>query len=107
MVSLHPYSGVTLIWAWSTKVGLYAAATQQRVGLTGAGVAPMHGDYEAQRHWMELSIHLPVSEWCAVLCYFAYKAVLVPLWLEPLHGTACRSSDKVDIAGTLKAKITI
>jgi alpha-1,3-glucosyltransferase len=23
----------------------------------------MHGDYEAQRHWMELTISLPVSEW--------------------------------------------
>uniref|UniRef100_A0A7E4W1K7 Alpha-1,3-glucosyltransferase n=1 Tax=Panagrellus redivivus TaxID=6233 RepID=A0A7E4W1K7_PANRE len=24
---------------------------------------PMHGDFEAQRHWMEISIHLPVKEW--------------------------------------------
>lgn len=23
----------------------------------------MYGDYEAQRHWMELTIHLPVREW--------------------------------------------
>jgi len=23
----------------------------------------MHGDFEAQRHWMELTIHLPVSQW--------------------------------------------
>ena len=24
---------------------------------------PMHGDFEAQRHWMEITIHLPVSSW--------------------------------------------
>jgi alpha-1,3-glucosyltransferase len=23
----------------------------------------MFGDYEAQRHWMELTIHLPLREW--------------------------------------------
>ena len=23
----------------------------------------MYGDYEAQRHWMELTIHLPLREW--------------------------------------------
>jgi len=23
----------------------------------------MYGDFEAQRHWMELTIHLPVSLW--------------------------------------------
>lgn len=24
---------------------------------------PMHGDFEAQRHWMEITKHLPVREW--------------------------------------------
>jgi len=23
----------------------------------------MHGDFEAQRHWMEITNHLPVSFW--------------------------------------------
>ena len=23
----------------------------------------MFGDYEAQRHWMELTIHLPIRQW--------------------------------------------
>jgi hypothetical protein len=32
-------------------------------GYSGQGVPPMFGDYEAQRHWMELTVHLPVSEW--------------------------------------------
>ena len=29
----------------------------------GAGKKPMFGDYEAQRHWMEISYNLPVKEW--------------------------------------------
>lgn len=36
-ISLHPYSG--------------------------AGKPPMHGDYEAQRHWMEITFNLPVEDW--------------------------------------------
>ena len=27
---------------------------------------PRYGDYEAQRHWMEITINLPPSKWCAV-----------------------------------------
>lgn len=30
---------------------------------SGAGVAPKFGDYEAQRHWMEITVHTPVKEW--------------------------------------------
>ena len=29
----------------------------------GFNMAPMHGDFEAQRHWMEITSHLPVSMW--------------------------------------------
>lgn len=29
----------------------------------GYATPPMFGDYEAQRHWMELTIHLPVQQW--------------------------------------------
>lgn len=29
----------------------------------GHNTPPMYGDYEAQRHWMELTIHLPFREW--------------------------------------------
>jgi len=30
---------------------------------SGQGVPPMFGDYEAQRHWMEITTNLPVSDW--------------------------------------------
>ncbi|KXN88065.1 putative dolichyl pyrophosphate Man9GlcNAc2 alpha-1,3-glucosyltransferase [Leucoagaricus sp. SymC.cos] len=30
---------------------------------SGRGTPPMFGDYEAQRHWMELTLHLPFRLW--------------------------------------------
>lgn len=32
-------------------------------GTSGAGKPPMFGDFEAQRHWMEITYHLPPSQW--------------------------------------------
>ena len=29
----------------------------------GRNTPPMFGDMEAQRHWMELAIHLPLYDW--------------------------------------------
>ncbi|NXG43537.1 ALG6 glucosyltransferase, partial [Psilopogon haemacephalus] len=29
----------------------------------GAGKPPMYGDYEAQRHWQEITYNLPIREW--------------------------------------------
>ncbi|KAH9286857.1 Dolichyl pyrophosphate Man9GlcNAc2 alpha-1,3-glucosyltransferase [Echinococcus granulosus] len=30
---------------------------------SGMSSPPMFGDYEAQRHWMEITVNLPISEW--------------------------------------------
>lgn len=32
-------------------------------GYSGFHKPPMFGDYEAQRHWMEITINLPLDEW--------------------------------------------
>ncbi|OCK97009.1 glycosyltransferase family 57 protein [Cenococcum geophilum 1.58] len=32
-------------------------------GYSGYESPPMHGDFEAQRHWMEITTRLPVSQW--------------------------------------------
>ncbi|GIM03471.1 hypothetical protein Vretimale_8246 [Volvox reticuliferus] len=47
-------------------VVLLAVLVRVLTGLSlysGAGDAPKYGDYEAQRHWMELTINLPVRSW--------------------------------------------
>lgn len=31
--------------------------------LLGFNTPFMYGDFEAQRHWMEITTHLPVSQW--------------------------------------------
>ncbi|KAF9091793.1 Glucosyltransferase-like protein [Mortierella sp. GBA35] len=38
---------------WTVGLGPYS----------GQGLPPRFGDYEAQRHWMELTIHRPIREW--------------------------------------------
>lgn len=30
---------------------------------SGYGTPPLYGDYEAQRHWMEITTNLPITEW--------------------------------------------
>ncbi|KAK0670383.1 family 57 putative glycosyltransferase [Cercophora samala] len=32
-------------------------------GYSGFQKPPMFGDYEAQRHWMEITTHLPITQW--------------------------------------------
>ncbi|KAJ9669310.1 Glucosyltransferase-like protein [Coniosporium apollinis] len=32
-------------------------------GYSGFQKPPMHGDFEAQRHWMEITTHLPMTQW--------------------------------------------
>ena len=32
-------------------------------GYSGQGTPPKFGDYEAQRHWMEITLHTPAAEW--------------------------------------------
>lgn len=49
-----PLSVAATIWAkWTVGLG----------GYSGHATPPMHGDYEAQRHWMEITLHLPTREW--------------------------------------------
>ena len=52
---------------WVVPAAILAAAwIKWCIGLgsySGQSTPPMYGDYEAQRHWMELTIHLPIQEW--------------------------------------------
>ena len=49
----------------------------------GQGIPPMHGDYEAQRHWQEITINLPMTDWYNQtkvgnsVSHFDYKLLLL------------------------------
>ncbi|XP_016541102.1 probable dolichyl pyrophosphate Man9GlcNAc2 alpha-1,3-glucosyltransferase [Capsicum annuum] len=63
------------IWSFVTQRGttasficitLFAILVRIAVSIhpySGAGTPPKYGDYEAQRHWMEITLNLPVKEW--------------------------------------------
>ncbi|KAF2400502.1 dolichyl pyrophosphate Man9GlcNAc2 alpha-1,3-glucosyltransferas-like protein [Trichodelitschia bisporula] len=62
---LWPAKGLSL-WFVLPSVLLTVALFRWATGLwtySGYQAPPMHGDFEAQRHWMELTIHLPISQW--------------------------------------------
>ncbi|KAG5535308.1 hypothetical protein RHGRI_023173 [Rhododendron griersonianum] len=47
-------------------ISLFALLVRVAVSLhpySGAGKPPKYGDFEAQRHWMEITLNLPASEW--------------------------------------------
>jgi len=55
---------------WWRRAALAAAALATRAALfsqphSGEGRPPLFGDFEAQRHWMEVTVNLPVAEWYA------------------------------------------
>lgn len=57
--SLPPYIASILIV-------VFAIWVRWAVGLgpfSGKGVQPLHGDFEAQRHWGEITAHLSPSKW--------------------------------------------
>lgn len=72
LVGLWPYSGSprdisTHLHAHAHTLQAFEKGNQEcPICLCpGAGHPPKFGDYEAQRHWMEVAIHLPPSEWYA------------------------------------------
>ncbi|KAI0333646.1 glucosyltransferase [Cubamyces sp. BRFM 1775] len=74
------------LWVkWAVGLGSYS----------GHGTPPMYGDYEAQRHWMELTIHLPIRQWYTydlqywgldyppLTAYVSWVCGLIGAWINP------------------------
>uniref|UniRef100_I1Q8A8 Alpha-1,3-glucosyltransferase n=2 Tax=Oryza glaberrima TaxID=4538 RepID=I1Q8A8_ORYGL len=64
---------------------------------SGQGVAPKFGDYEAQRHWMELTLHLPSSDWyrntsANDLAYWGLDYPPLSAYQSRLHGLLLNAS---------------
>lgn len=63
---LWPTRGTTSQWVLLPLILMIVGLFRWSVGLwghSGYQQPPMHGDFEAQRHWMEITTHLPVSKW--------------------------------------------
>jgi len=65
-----PGAIIASIWVrWAIGLGSYSgesfgySLSKYLNVITGYNTPPMYGDYEAQRHWMELTIHLPIRQW--------------------------------------------
>ena len=57
--------------------------------LPGYQTPPKYGDYEAQRHWMELTVNLPPTQWCARLCDVSLLATGLRSCGCMVHCTLC------------------
>lgn len=63
---LHVFERAPDQWAARYILILSAILLRSAVGLgsySGQGQKPINGDFEAQRHWMEITINLPLKEW--------------------------------------------
>lgn len=63
---LFPFRPAGSQWVTEYVIVLFVLIIKSAVGLgpySGMGTAPMFGDFEAQRHWLEITQHLPISEW--------------------------------------------
>jgi alpha-1,3-glucosyltransferase len=67
MSAREPPAGKTLSSLWTYAVmAAFALVYRAATGLhphSGEGAPPLHGDYEAQRHWMEIARALPPRDW--------------------------------------------
>jgi alpha-1,3-glucosyltransferase len=87
--------------------GLLVRAVVGTYPYSGKGLPPMYGDLEAQRHWMEVTISLPIHEWYTnttsndlmywgldyppLTAFWSLAAGLVGKWIVP-HAVAWEAS---------------
>lgn len=51
------------LWGYSGKLNRHLFSFSLTLHCVGFEKPPLHGDFEAQRHWMEITNHLPMSLW--------------------------------------------
>ncbi|CCK70951.1 dolichyl-P-Glc:Man(9)GlcNAc(2)-PP-dolichol alpha-1,3-glucosyltransferase KNAG_0F02890 [Huiozyma naganishii CBS 8797] len=63
---LYPFRSPGSQWVTEYIIVVFLLIIKSAIGLgsySGFQTPPMFGDFEAQRHWMEITQHLPVSQW--------------------------------------------
>ncbi|CAL9732923.1 dolichyl pyrophosphate Man9GlcNAc2 alpha-1,3-glucosyltransferase [Monosporozyma unispora] len=63
---LYPFKAPGSQWVTQYIIVLFVLVISTAIGLgpySGFNTPPMFGDFEAQRHWLEITQHLPISKW--------------------------------------------
>ena len=90
---------LTTSWIkWAIGLGSYSGKTsncfsrERAIDLSflGRNIPPIFGDYEAQRHWMEITIHLPIRQWYTYdLQYWGLDYPPLTAYVSWLCGKVC------------------
>ncbi|CAI9772736.1 unnamed protein product [Fraxinus pennsylvanica] len=87
-------------------ISLFALVVRLAVAIhpySGAATPPKFGDYEAQRHWMEITINLPVKEWYRNsstndLSYWGLDYPPLTAYQSYLHGLLLKFFDPLSVS---------
>lgn len=63
---LYPFKKAANQWVARYMIIIFALIIRCAVGLgsySGEKTPPMYGDFEAQRHWLEITTGLPITQW--------------------------------------------
>jgi alpha-1,3-glucosyltransferase len=86
MIGLGSYSGPYIL------LGSLQRCLFIYVLLIGHATPPLYGDYEAQRHWMEITRHLPLKQWYTYdLQYWGLDYPPLTAYVSWLCGVVCAS----------------
>ncbi|ONK67989.1 uncharacterized protein A4U43_C05F6000 [Asparagus officinalis] len=95
-----PWSTKTLTPPTTALILLFSLLVRVLVSLgpySGQSTPPMYGDYEAQRHWMEIALNLPIKDWyrnstANNLSYWGLDYPPLTAYQSLFHGFALNSS---------------
>lgn len=95
-----PWSTKTLTPPTTALILLFSLLIRVLVSLgphSGQSTPPMYGDYEAQRHWMEVTLNLPIKDWyrnstANNLSYWGLDYPPLTAYQSLFHGFALNSS---------------